>query len=141
VIGRRLFGGGFSLSILTGSIAVGVLLLAPCAVAEIAVSGPGTMRVSDGLLLLYLGIGGSAGTQLLWARGMADLDAAEVAIFGTLMPVVGVSAAAVLLGEAITFVQICGGLVVASGLFLTARLAAPVPSMRPRLATVASPID
>jgi drug/metabolite transporter (DMT)-like permease len=141
VIGRRLFGDGFSLSVLTGSIVVGVLVLAPCAAVEMALSGPGAMRASDGLLLLYLGIGGSAGTQLLWARGMADLAAAEVAVFGTLMPVVGISAAAVFLGEAITFVQIGGGLLVVAGLSLTARLARPVPSAGPRLSTVASPID
>jgi drug/metabolite transporter (DMT)-like permease len=132
VVGRRLFGGGFSLSALIGSIAIGVLLLAPCAAAEIALAGPGTMTPGDGLLLLYLGVGGSAGTQVLWVRGMADLEAAEVAVFGTLMPVVGVTAAAAFLGEAITFVQACGGLVVGVGVYLTARTARPDPSARPR---------
>jgi drug/metabolite transporter (DMT)-like permease len=123
VVGRRLFDGGFSLSVLTGSIAIGVFILAPCAALEIALSGPGSMTGGDGLLLLYLGIGGSAGTQLLWARGMADLEAAEVAVFGTLMPVVGLSAAAIFLGESITLAQICGGLIVGLGLYLTARFA------------------
>ncbi|HKG24824.1 MAG TPA: DMT family transporter, partial [Thermomicrobiales bacterium] len=53
VVGRRLFGGHFSLPILTGSVAIGVLVLAPCAALEIALSGPGTMTPGDGLLLLY----------------------------------------------------------------------------------------
>jgi drug/metabolite transporter (DMT)-like permease len=132
VVGRRLFGGNFSLSVLTGSIAIGVLLLAPCAAVEIAVSGPGTISPSAGLLLLYLGVGGSAGTQLLWARGMAGLEAAEVAVFGTLMPVVGVAAANVFLSEPITFVQVGGGLVVGVGLYLTARLTHPAPAAPPR---------
>jgi drug/metabolite transporter (DMT)-like permease len=128
VVGRRLFRDRFSLPVLTGSIAIGVLLLAPCAAVEIAVSGPGTMTTGDGLLLLYLGVGGSAGTQLLWARGMADLTAGEVAVFGTLMPVVGLASAAVFLGEAITLAQIGGGLVVGIGVYLTARTGRPVRS-------------
>jgi drug/metabolite transporter (DMT)-like permease len=134
VVGRRLFRGNFSLPVLTGSVAIGVLLLAPCAAVEIAVSGPGTMTPTDGLLFLYLGVGGSAGTQLLWARGMADLAAAEVAVFGTLMPVVGVVAAAVFLGEAIALAQLGGGLVVLIGVYLTTRTGRPVRSPRPRRA-------
>jgi drug/metabolite transporter (DMT)-like permease len=130
VIGRRLFSGRFSLAVLTGGVAIGVLLLAPCAAVEIAVAGPGTLTPGDGLLLLYLGVGGSAGTQILWARGMADLDASEVAIFGTLMPVVGIASAAVCLGEAVGLAQVGGGLVVAAGLYVTARPPRSGPDIR-----------
>jgi drug/metabolite transporter (DMT)-like permease len=131
VIGRCLFGSGFSLSVLTGSLAVGVLVLAPCAGFEMATSGPGAMTAGDGLLLVYLGVGGSAGTQLLWARGMADLEAGEVATFGTLMPVVGIASAVILLGESIALIQVLGGLMVAIGLYLTARAAGPGAPGRP----------
>jgi len=147
VIGRRSFGDGGLLARLTGVIGAGVLLLAPGAAIEVALTGPGTMTVSDGLLLLYLGIGCSAGMHLLWARGMADLDAGEVAIFGTLMPVAGVAAAALFLGESISLVQLGGGLIVGAGVSLNARQAGPgaLPQprrrqwLRPRPATIAAP--
>jgi drug/metabolite transporter (DMT)-like permease len=121
VIGRRLFGAGFSLPVLTGAITIGVALMAPFALIEMAIGGPGSISMKSGLVLLYLGLGGSAGTQLLWARGMADLDASEVGIFGTLMPVVGISCAAIFLGESVTAMQLGGGAVVLVSVIVTAR--------------------
>lgn len=121
VIGRRLFATGFSLGVLTGAITIGVALMAPLAVGELLLKGPGTVSVQGGLVVLYLGLGGSAGTQLLWARGMADLTAREVAVFGTLMPVVGIASAALFLGEKVSLMQLAGGAVVLVSILVTAR--------------------
>ncbi len=90
VVGRRAFAGGISLSVLTGSFVVGVLLLAPGAAIELAARGPGPITREGGLLVLYLGLGGSALTQVLWAKGLVHLEAFEVAVAGTLMPIAGV---------------------------------------------------
>jgi drug/metabolite transporter (DMT)-like permease len=121
VVGRQAFTGGVSLPVLTGSFVVGVLLLAPCSAIEVAVQGPGQITPKGGLLLLYLGLGGSALTQLLWAKGLVHLEAFEVAVAGTLMPVAGVAAAAVFLGESIAAMQAAGIPLVMAGLFLAAR--------------------
>jgi drug/metabolite transporter (DMT)-like permease len=121
VVGRRAFAGGVSLSVLTGSFVVGVLLLAPGAAFELATQGTGPITGEGSLLVLYLGLGGSALTQVLWAKGLVHLEAFEVAVAGTLMPIAGVATAAVVLGESIAAVQAVGIPLVMVGLFLSAR--------------------
>jgi len=121
VLGRKIFRGGFSLPVLTGGTAIGTLMLVPFASAEIATGGLPRLDPGDLWLLLFLGLVGSAVTQLLWAHGMAHLDAAEVGAFGTFIPVAGIAAAALFLGEAVTTTQLAGMALIVAGLTVTAQ--------------------
>lgn len=119
IAGRRAFGSGVSLPVLTGSIVIGTLLLLPGVAIEAAAQGPGDLTLRSAALLLFLGLGGSALAHILWAHGLVHLEATEVAVIGTLMPVVGVAAAAVFLGDAVALAQLGGGALVGAGLWLT----------------------
>ncbi len=121
VAGRRAFGGGVSLAVLTGSIAVGTAFLLPGVAIEAAGDGPGTFTPRAVALLLFLGLVGSALVHTLWAHGLTHLEATEVAVIGTLLPVVGVGMAALFLGEAVTITQAGGVCLVAAGLWATTR--------------------
>ena len=131
VLGRKVYREGFSLAVLTGGTTLGTLMLAPLVAIETGADGMPSPDLEDLLLVLFLGLVCSAATQLLWAHGMAHLDAAEIGIFGTFMPVVGITAAAAFLGEAITPPQILGAALIAAGMVVTART---VTLRRPRLA-------
>ena len=121
VLGRKIFHGGFSLPVLAGGTAIGTLMLVPFASAEIAIGGLPRPDPGDLWLLLFLGLVGSAATQMLWAHGMAHLDAAEVGAFGTFIPVAGIAAAALFLGEAVTSTQTVGMVLIVAGLAATAQ--------------------
>jgi O-acetylserine/cysteine efflux transporter len=140
VVGRRAFSGGVSLPILAGATAFAVLLLAPISAVEVAIEGVGPVTRQDGLLLLYLGLGGSTVAQILWAEGLARLEASEVAAFGTLMPVVGLVAAAVFLAEPVTLPQAAGALLVGAGLCLTAGTSLTVPRLGRRRRAAAAAV-
>lgn len=119
VAGRRAFAGEVSLPILTGSVVIGTATLLPGALYESATTGPGRFTPEAIGWVLLLGIGGSALAHVLWAHGLAHLEATEVGIIGTLMPVVGVGAAAMILSEPITIIQAGGAVLVAAGLAIT----------------------
>lgn len=130
VLGRKIYREGFSLAVLTGGTTIGTMMLGPLVSIEVGAGGMPTPSLDDLLLVLFLGLVCSAATQLLWAHGMAHLDAAEIGIFGTFMPVVGISAAAAFLNETITLPQIVGAALIAAGMIITART---TPLRRPRL--------
>ena len=121
VLGRKIYRGGFSLAVLTGGATIGTLMLGPLVSVEVGAGGMPTPDLGDLLLMLFLGVVCSAATQILWAHGMTHLDATEIGIFGTFMPVVGITAAATFLGEAITLPQIVGAALIAAGMVVTAR--------------------
>jgi O-acetylserine/cysteine efflux transporter len=59
--------------------------------------------------LLYLGVGSSAAAFALWGYGLARLEAGRVAAVGMLLPLSGVAAAALVLGEPLLPLQLAGG--------------------------------
>lgn len=130
VLGRRIFRGGFSLEVLAGGTTLGTLMLVPLAGVEVRASGLPSPDLGEIGLLLFLGLIGSAATQVLWAHGMAHLDAAEVGVFGTFIPIVGIAAAALLLGEPVSSAQLLGAALIAGGMVVTVRTA---PLRRPRI--------
>jgi len=119
VTGRRAFTGNVSLPILTGSVVIGMVTLLPGALYEGATDGPGRFTPAAIGWVLLLGLGGSAMAHFLWAHGLAHLEATEVGIAGTLIPVVGVGLAATILGEPMTIIQVGGAMLVAAGLGVT----------------------
>jgi drug/metabolite transporter (DMT)-like permease len=131
VVGRRVFaaGGPGLLAVLAGSTGYGLLMLLPGAVGEVAVSGLPQLSGRDVLLVLYLGAGCSALAYALWGFALRHLATGETAVVGNLELVIGVGAAALLLGEPLTGGQVVGGALILAGAWLAASGAGaePVP--------------
>ncbi len=71
-IGRRVFAGGADpITVVAHATLVGALFLLPAAAIELAVVGFGSIGMADLLLLLYLGIGCTALTDVLLGYGLA----------------------------------------------------------------------
>ncbi len=118
VLGRQLFGGPGLLAVLAGSTGYGLLFLAPGVVAELATVG-GTWPGGPGLLLLlYLGGACSALAFALWAYSLRHLTVTQVAVVGNIELPIGVSAAALLLGEGLGRGELLGGGLVLLGAWL-----------------------
>lgn len=117
VIGRRAFVGG-SLPVLAGATRYAALVLLPAAGAELAVAGMEPPTARDLVLLLYLGAGCSALAFALAAYGVHHLAVGQAAVFGNLKPLVGLACAALLLGAPLSAVQLAGGAIVLSGVWL-----------------------
>ena len=76
------------------------------------------------LAVAYLAVGATIGGYGLWNRLLKSYPAAQVAPFTLLVPVVGLIAGTVALGERLTGAQLAGSALVATG------LAVPVASAR-----------
>lgn len=70
------------------------------------------------LVLLYLAFGATLLGYGLWSRLLSRYPASQVAPFSLLVPVVGLSSAALLLGEQLSHLQLIGTLLVMLGLLL-----------------------
>jgi O-acetylserine/cysteine efflux transporter len=68
------------------------------------------------LAVLVLAVGGYVVAYSIWYAMMRKYRVDQVAPFALLMPVVGVAAGAVLLGERLTALSAIGGIVVLAGL-------------------------
>lgn len=71
--------------------------------------------------LLYMTLFGTVLAYLFWNYGIAHLGAENTSVFFNLVPVVTVAISA-LLGQAITSVQLVGGLIVISGVLLSTQV-------------------
>jgi drug/metabolite transporter (DMT)-like permease len=116
IIGRHQFREGVSFPVITGSVTLGTVFLAPLALGEMMVSGPGHFTPGNGLTLIYLGVAGSAAVHCLWSVGLRHLESIEVAALGTVMPVAGIAFAMVFLDESLSLGQVLCGLLIILGL-------------------------
>ncbi len=107
------------LTIVTHQTLYGMLMLFPCALSESARWQ--TLSLVASLSILYLGLMCSAITYLLYNYALKRLEASQVSTFLNLVPVVGVFAATLLLGEHIRAIQILGGVVILAGVVVSAR--------------------
>jgi drug/metabolite transporter (DMT)-like permease len=83
--------------------------------------------------VLYLGLGGSVLSYLIWFAALARTDASKVAVFSNLQPVATALAAWAVLGEHIGWEVVVGGALVLSGVRLTQGFGArALPPSRPR---------
>lgn len=73
------------------------------------------------LSILYLGLMCSAVTYLLYNYALKALAASQVSTFLNLVPVIGVLAAVLLLGEQVQLIQIIGGAVILVGVAVSTR--------------------
>ena len=109
---------------MVGAARYGLLLLLPGIALELHRGDLGTFTLGDGVWLLYLGVGSPAAAFALWGYGLARLDAGRVAAVGTLLPLSGVAAAVLVLGEPLLPLQIAGGGLTLAGTWLATRAAA-----------------
>lgn len=77
------------------------------------------------LALIYMIVFGTVLPYLFWNYGVSQLGASQAAIFLNLMPVVTILVA-IIMGQAISWVQILGGLGVVLGVMLTMNVARPL---------------
>jgi drug/metabolite transporter (DMT)-like permease len=113
------------------STALGTVLLVPLAAAEMLLGqGIGPSSEATWLAVVYLGLGPSAASYLLWNHALREVPATQAGSFLNLIPVCGVVLAALLLGEQPTGPDLLGGGLVVFGVWLTTRNGSesPVPS-------------
>ena len=125
VLGRRAFPAHGILPVLVGMAAWGMAGLAPAAVVELLVTRPDLVGLREAALVLYLGVGCSTLTYALWGFALRYTEAGRAAVFDSLVPIVGVAAAVLVLGEHPTMWQVTGGVLVVVGLWLAAQEDAP----------------
>jgi drug/metabolite transporter (DMT)-like permease len=132
VLSRRIGVGGNALGTLVGTAIYGLLFMLPLAIGELIVSGLGPIGLRDVLVMLYLSLGPSAAAYLLWSYGLTHVEASQAAVYGNLMPLVGVVLAALLLDEAITWVVLAGGIAIVAGAWLATSRPGPkgAPNVR-----------
>lgn len=126
VLGRRAFPGESSLALVGGVVVFGLLFLAPLSGVELVIQGMAPLTRGDLLSLLYLGVAASGLAFMLWAYGLRHMEAGQAAIFTNLNPLVGVIGASIVLDEAISWLQLAGGMLILSGVWLVTR---PVPEI------------
>ncbi len=132
VLGSRYFAHIDPIALVAGSSLYGMLLLAPFAANEathVRVSLPDAWPI---VMLAYLGAGASAFAYCFEGRALRELGCGPVAMFGNLVPAIGVAASAILLQERIGTAQVVGVVFVIAGAWLTTHR----PALRPRLAAV-----
>jgi drug/metabolite transporter (DMT)-like permease len=132
VLGRRAYARHDVLAILTGSMAWGLVFLAPAMIVEVVVVGVRAPSSADALAIIYLGAGCSGVAFLLWGYGLRHIAAAETAVIGNLEVAIGIAAAALVTSVAPTAVQLAGGALVLVGTYLVSIPARSVATRRPR---------
>ena len=92
---------------------LGTILLIPFYVYEWRTEGGFEISIANISVLLYLGLGASVISFLLWNLAISKLGSGRTALFGNLIPVFSSIEAVWILGEKITWIQIASfGLVI-----------------------------
>lgn len=138
VQGRRRAGEVPAIVLSTGSIASGTLLLLPFAIGELVVQGPPALRPDGIAVIAYLGVMASAATFVLWNSALRSVSASAAGAGTNLVPVVGLGLA-VLAGEPVSGLQLFGGLLATSAVFLAQ--GTPLPDEIPPLTAPLDPGD
>lgn len=118
VISRDLVAGHNPLAITAGTAIVGLAVFAPAAVGELRVGEQAPLTWMTVATVVYLALGPSMCSYLLYGYALSRMPASQVGVWSNLVPVVGVTAAAIALGEPITLPHLAGGALVLAGVFL-----------------------
>lgn len=121
IIGRHALKGLSPLAATTYAALWGTLLLGMGAVLELPQLNLSHLNWQVWLALLYLGAGGTFIGFVWYYQGVKQIGPARAAIFNNLVPVFGVSLAAILLNEPILKSMLLGGALTIAGVFLTNR--------------------
>jgi len=75
-----------------------------------------TLKTSG--VILYLGLGTSVISFLLWNRSIRELGAGRTALFGNLIPIFSSIEAVLILGEKINYIHLISFALIATGLLI-----------------------
>ncbi len=98
----------------------GLPFLAVASVAELVFLPPPRLNLLGVIGIAYIGLLATLVAFLSWFAGVAQVGSARASGFTNLMPVFGVAAAAVLLGERVLWSEVVGGGLTILGVFLAA---------------------
>jgi drug/metabolite transporter (DMT)-like permease len=121
LIGRGALDRLSPLATTTWAALLGGAMLAAAAVLEAPWPAIAALPVAGWLAIAYIGIFGTVVAFLLFAEGLRRIGPSRTAIFINLVPVFGVTFAALVLGEPVLPSMVVGGLMVIGGVFLTTR--------------------
>ncbi|UCE32993.1 MAG: DMT family transporter, partial [Burkholderiales bacterium] len=121
LIGRRVLGRLSPLAATTLAAMWGTLMLAVPGLAQLPgwLARGGTVQWSTVAALAYLGVAGTAIAFVWFYQGVKAVGPARAAVFTNLVPVFGVTFAALLLDEPVLASMVIGGLVAIAGVTLT----------------------
>lgn len=93
-----------------------------------AIAGPNLVaslevlpRIDVWIPLLYSGVFSTGVALILWNYGVREAGAAHAAVFQNLIPVIAITSAWIVRGEAVSLLQIAGGTLILSGLIVMRR--------------------
>lgn len=132
VVVRQVMRGLSALAAIAWASAVGSLLLLVAAVQE-GFTGSVTLSPVGWVSMLYMIFGSGVVAFYLWNYCVGVIGPSRAAVFSNVIPLAGMTFAAVLLKEAISWVQLLGAAMIISGVWLTTRpagQASPVRQLR-----------
>jgi drug/metabolite transporter (DMT)-like permease len=98
--------------------AIGAILLLPVAAYEMNFVQPIVFNSQLLWIVLYIGIGNSTISYLLWNNAIQKIGAGKAALFGTLIPLLSSIEAVFLLGESFSTAQVISGCIIITGIII-----------------------
>jgi len=98
--------------------ALGALLLLPAAIYEMNFIQPVVLNTHLLWIVLYIGIGNSTISYLIWNNAIQKIGAGKAALFGTLIPLLSSIEAVLFLGENFSTAQAISGLIIVTGIVI-----------------------
>ena len=97
---------------------LGTFILLPFYLFELKNSGGFEMNLPNLSSILYLGLGASVISFLIWNKAIRNLGTGRTALFGNLIPVFSSIEAVILLHEKIIFIHLISFILVVAGLVI-----------------------
>ncbi|MBF0406545.1 MAG: EamA family transporter [Candidatus Riflebacteria bacterium] len=104
------------LQICRDTFSLGALMLAPVALAELIIKGPGIWNIQGYLTLAYLGIGNSIITYGLWNNALRVIPVSTASFVLYLQPISGAILSVIIYGETLSAQSISGCILIFIGL-------------------------
>ena len=98
--------------------AIGALILLPVALFEMNYVQPVVYNTQLLWIVLYIGIGNSTISYLIWNNAIQKIGAGKAALFGTLIPFLSSIEAVLFLGETFSTAQVISGLIIITGIVI-----------------------
>ncbi len=130
LVGQKVMRRYTPLETTTWSILAGLPPLVLASAVELALLPPPHLTALGMVGVLYIGILAAAIAFLAWFAGVAAVGSARAASFANLLPIFGVLAAALFLGERVSAADLAGGVLTVAGVYLAAQAVRPSPRGR-----------
>jgi drug/metabolite transporter (DMT)-like permease len=98
--------------------AIGAIILLPVAIFEMKYIQPVVYNTQLLWIVLYIGIGNSTISYLIWNNAIQKIGAGKAALFGTLIPLLSSIEAVLFLGETFSTAQVISGLIIITGIVI-----------------------